>query len=72
MRNYSSGEYTPLPDMILSYHGANGFEMVHSATPLLKMDIPPAYQPRPLKLLADAEYRLRITTVRLSFVRLRF
>ncbi len=48
------------PDMIISYHGANGFEMIHSAVPLQKVELPPAYQPRPMKLLADSEYRLKM------------
>ena len=48
------------PDMIISYHGANGFEMVHSALPLRKVELPPAYCIRPLKLLADLEYDLKM------------
>lgn len=48
------------PDMIISYHGANGFEMVHSVLPLRKVELPPAYCIRPLKLLADFEYDLKM------------
>jgi lysophospholipase L1-like esterase len=48
------------PDMVISYHGANGFEMVHSAVPLRKVELPPTYRIRPLKLLADIEYDLKM------------
>lgn len=48
------------PDMIISYHGANGFELLHSALPLSKVESPPAYCIRPLKLLADCEYDLKM------------
>ena len=48
------------PDMIISYHGANGFELVHSALPLRKVELPPSYCIRPLKLLADCEYDLKM------------
>ncbi len=48
------------PDLLLSYHGANGFRMLDEALPSLIGRFPPIYKPRPLKLLADCEYRLRI------------
>ncbi len=48
------------PDLILSYHGHNGFYLIHEALPLSFAKDPPAYRERPLKILADAEYRLRI------------
>jgi lysophospholipase L1-like esterase len=48
------------PDMIISYHGANGFQMIKPSVPLWKVEFPPAYHARPLKLLADAEYRLKM------------
>lgn len=56
-----AGQILPLkPDMIISYHGANGFEMVHSALPLRNVELPPSYCIRPLKLLADVEYDLKM------------
>jgi lysophospholipase L1-like esterase len=48
------------PDMIISYHGFNGFRMLDHALPPVSGKIPPVYRKRPLKLLADVEYRLKI------------
>lgn len=48
------------PDMIISYHGANGFYLLDEALPRSYGALPPAYQRRPLKLLADCEHRLRM------------
>lgn len=48
------------PDMILSYHGVNGFHLLLKALPSMRGEPPPHYEPRPLKLLADAEYRWRL------------
>lgn len=48
------------PDMIISYHGYNGFEWLMPSLPAVSAKAPPDYQERPLKLLADCEYRLRI------------
>jgi lysophospholipase L1-like esterase len=48
------------PDMIISYHGVNGFRMLDHALPPVSGRIPPVYRKRPLKLLADAEHRLKI------------
>jgi lysophospholipase L1-like esterase len=54
-------EFLPLkPDMIISYHGYNGFDMINSALPKSIVTDPPMYRPRPLKLLADAEYRVKV------------
>ncbi len=54
-------EILPLkPDMIISYHGYNGFFLIQQALPFSYVQAPPAYKPRPLKLLADAEYSLKI------------
>jgi lysophospholipase L1-like esterase len=51
-------EILPLqPDLIISYHGYNGFEMIHRVVPLSNLLDPPVYRPRPVKLLADCEYR---------------
>ena len=48
------------PDMIISYHGYNGFHLLEKSLPLATVKNPPVYAPRPLKLLADGEYRLKI------------
>jgi lysophospholipase L1-like esterase len=54
-------EILPLkPDMILSYHGINGFFLIQQALPFSFVKTPPEYRPRPLKLLADAEYHVKI------------
>ncbi len=54
-------EILPLrPDMIISYHGANGFRWVRDSLPSRFYDTPPEYRRRPLKLLGDCEYRLRV------------
>jgi lysophospholipase L1-like esterase len=52
------------PDMLLSYHGYNGFHMALDAVPSATGQPPPVYQERPLKLLADAEYRARVMAYR--------
>jgi lysophospholipase L1-like esterase len=48
------------PDMIISYHGINGFVWLDPSLPPLRDRRPPAFRERPLRLLADAEYRIRI------------
>jgi lysophospholipase L1-like esterase len=48
------------PDLVISYHGANGFYWLDSAIPPPGGPRPPYYRERPLKLLADVEYRLRL------------
>ncbi len=54
-------EILPLkPDMIISYHGYNGFNLIRGVVPLSSTIDPPVYHARPLKLLADAEYRIRL------------
>lgn len=54
-------EILPLkPDMIISYHGYNGFYLIQQALPFSYIKSPPAYKQRPLKLLADCEYALKI------------
>lgn len=58
-------EILPLkPDMILSYHGANGFRLLDEALPPAISQLPSPYQHRPLKLLADCEYRLKMILYR--------
>jgi lysophospholipase L1-like esterase len=54
-------EILPLqPDMIISYHGANGFSMLDNTVLPPVGPAPPVYQERPIKLAADAEHRLRM------------
>jgi lysophospholipase L1-like esterase len=54
-------EILPLqPDMIISYHGANGFSLIDSAVLPPLGPAPPVYRERPVKLAADAEHRLRM------------
>jgi len=56
-----AAEILPLrPDMIISYHGYNGFGMIHGVVPLSNRYVVPLYRRRPVKLLADCEYRLRV------------
>jgi lysophospholipase L1-like esterase len=59
--NRLSREILPLhPDLIISYHGANGFNMLdRSVLPPLG-PAPPVYQERPVHLAAEAEHRLRM------------
>jgi lysophospholipase L1-like esterase len=54
-------EILPLqPDLIVSYHGANGFHMIDSSVLPPLGPAPPVYQQRPIRLLAAAEHRLRL------------
>jgi lysophospholipase L1-like esterase len=52
------------PDIVISYHGLNGFRLLDGALPPVTGKAPPAYRQRPLKLLADCEYRLKILRYR--------
>jgi lysophospholipase L1-like esterase len=54
------------PDMIISYHGYNGFMWLNPALPPSHGKGPPPYEERPLKLLADCEYRLKMMAYRRS------
>ena len=58
-------EILPLkPDMIISYHGANGFRLLDEALPPAIGQLPAPYRHRPLKLLADCEYRWKMILYR--------
>ncbi|HZM04572.1 MAG TPA: GDSL-type esterase/lipase family protein [Candidatus Saccharimonadales bacterium] len=58
-------EILPLkPDMIICYHGANGFSLIDSSVLPPLGARPPVYQERPIKLAADAEHRLRLLLFR--------
>jgi lysophospholipase L1-like esterase len=48
------------PDMIISYHGVNGFHLLDKALPPAYGRPPPLYRQRPLKVLSDCEYRLKM------------
>ena len=52
------------PDLIISYHGINGFHLLDPAVPKTSGKLPPAYRPRPLRLLADCEYRAKLMLYR--------
>jgi lysophospholipase L1-like esterase len=58
-------EILPLkPDMIISYHGYNGFGLIHAILPpAARRDVPERVE-RPLTLLADCEYRLKLLLAR--------
>jgi lysophospholipase L1-like esterase len=52
------------PDLLISYHGINGFRMLDAALPSLADKSPPVHRQRPLKILADCEYRLKVLVYR--------
>ncbi len=54
-----SRDILPLkPDLLISYHGANGFHFLSQGIRPLRGRAPPLYRLRPLRLLADLEYAL--------------
>jgi lysophospholipase L1-like esterase len=54
-------EILPLdPDMIISYHGYNGFGMIDSSFPPVSAPPLPPYHNRPLRLIGDFEYELEV------------
>jgi lysophospholipase L1-like esterase len=55
------------PDMIISYHGLNGFAFVFEGMPEIQGRPPPGYQRRPLTLLADFEYRVKMNRYRRQY-----
>jgi lysophospholipase L1-like esterase len=52
------------PDMIISYHGFNGFNMLNSAIPSASGSPAPEYKPRPSRLLAAVEYHVKLSAYR--------
>jgi len=52
------------PDMIISYHGHNGFNMLNSALPPSYGPPPPKFEKRPSQLLAACEYRVKLAVYR--------
>ena len=57
------------PDMLISYHGYNGFSLVNaSLPPVVASKPPPVYQRRPLKLLADLEFHIKLNRFKKNLV----
>jgi lysophospholipase L1-like esterase len=55
-------EILPLkPDMLITYHGYNGFGLLRSGVAPRHNQPPPSYMERPVKLFAGIEYNLRLT-----------
>jgi lysophospholipase L1-like esterase len=52
------------PDMIISYHGYNGFKLLYKSYPISQSKAPPIFKARPLKILAKVEYRLKLSRYR--------
>ncbi len=52
------------PDLVLSYHGINGFSLLNPVLPSNIGPPPPRYRERPVHLLADCEYRLKLLKYR--------
>ncbi len=48
------------PDLILSYHGYNGFELLLKALPAVRVHEPPALPPRPSRILGAMEREARM------------
>ncbi len=48
------------PDMIISYHGWNGFRWLYPSLPPIFEKHVPLFQKRPLHLLAECEFRLKM------------
>jgi lysophospholipase L1-like esterase len=54
------------PDLVISYHGFNGFSFLDTSLPPVYGKPPPAYCARPSNLLAACEYRLKMLLFRRS------
>jgi lysophospholipase L1-like esterase len=52
------------PDMVISYHGINGFCLLNDTLPSMVGPPPTPYRQRPLRLLADVEYKLKLLAFR--------
>jgi lysophospholipase L1-like esterase len=64
LRRMAKEILTLQPDLILSYHGSNGFYLLDDALPRTSGPPPPAFKAHPLRLPADCEYRLRMLAYR--------
>lgn len=63
------GHILPLkPDMIISYHGYNGFTDIDSTLPPPQGPTGPVFEARPLNLLAICEYRIKMILFRRQYV----
>lgn len=56
------------PDMIISYHGFNGFKMLDQDLPAIIAEPPPGYDRRPLRLLGDLEYGLKMNRYKKTLI----
>jgi len=66
--NRLASDILPLqPDLIISYHGLNGFYMLYKGLPPTRGRPPPSYRQRPLTLLADFEYQLKTRRYRSQY-----
>ncbi len=52
------------PDLIISYHGWNGFVLIRDGSSGVIGKAPPRFYERPLRLLADCEYSLKVMQYR--------
>jgi len=55
------------PDLIISYHGYNGFAMIDDSLPPVWGAAPPPFPKRPLRLAAEIEYRMDLRTFAREF-----
>jgi lysophospholipase L1-like esterase len=60
LRRFATDILPLRPDVVISYHGINGFCLLGDAVPPRSGASPPIYKERPLRLLADFEYRLKM------------
>jgi len=52
------------PDMIICYHGVNGFGLLQDGLPPVVGKTPPRFEQRPIRLLADCEYSIKVIKYR--------
>ena len=52
------------PDLIITYHGVNGFSLLQDGFPPVIGKVPPRFEERPVRLLADCEYGLKVIQYR--------
>lgn len=64
LRRFAADILPLKPDMVISYHGINGFPMLNEALPAMVGAPPTPYRQRPLRLLADVEYKLKLLAYR--------
>jgi len=55
------------PDMIISYHGWNTFKSLFPSLPPNYVKTLPVYKRRPLRILADSEYRIELLLLKWRF-----